>query len=367
MRGPNAVDFWRGFALATIFVDHIPGIFLERYTFRHYSLSDAAELFVLLAGVALRYVCNSLAKEPPGAAVYRLAGRALTIYFAQLVITALAIALLAGAAKALEQPYILQWNNAAAVFEDPADAHIGLALLRYQLGFFDILPLYVVLMAMGPTIAIIDRYASRALLPLSFGLYLYTLATGLNLPTWPVEGEWYFSPFAWQFIFVLGFALAGPRGWSSWPPRVKKVLFWLAGAQVFLGAGLALAGVSPDPASLPSPKLFFVFDKTYLSPARLIHALALACFFVGAFKYIDRLIPRLTQYLAMLGRNSLNVFCAASLLSLLGQIVRYAFNGRIEMDVVMILVGWSSMGLVAWLSEWRKRHAVARAGRAAAT
>ncbi len=116
----------------------------------------------------------------------------------------------AGAAKALEQPYILQWNNAAAVFEDPVDAHIGLALLRYQLGFFDILPLYVVLMATGPTIAIIDRYAPRALLPMSFGLYLYTLLTGLNLPTWPVEGEWYFSPFAWQFIFVLGFVAERP-------------------------------------------------------------------------------------------------------------------------------------------------------------
>jgi hypothetical protein len=366
MRGPNAVDFWRGFALATIFVDHIPGVFLERYTFRNYSLSDAAELFVFLAGVSLRYVCNSLAKEPMSAAVYRLAGRALTIYFAQLVITALAIAMLAGAAKALEQPYLLQWNNAAAVFEDPVDAHIGLALLRYQLGFFDILPLYVVLMATGPTIAIIDRYARRALLPMSFALYVYTLATGLNLPTWPVEGEWYFSPFAWQFIFVLGFVLSGPRGWTSWSPRVKKILFWLAGAQVVLGAGLALAGYAPDPAALPSPKLFFVFDKTYLSPARLIHALALACFFIGAFKYIDRLTPHLTRFFAMLGRNSLNVFCAASLLSLFGQIVRYAFSGRIEADVAMIAFGWASMGLVAWLSEWRKRLAVARAEREAA-
>ena len=42
MRAPKSVDFWRGFALATIFINHIPGIFLERYTFRHYSLSDAA-------------------------------------------------------------------------------------------------------------------------------------------------------------------------------------------------------------------------------------------------------------------------------------------------------------------------------------
>jgi hypothetical protein len=116
---------------------------------------------------------------------------------------------------------------------------------------------------------------------------------------------------------------------------------------------------------LPSPTLFFVFDKTYLSPARLLHALALACFFMGAFKPIDRVAPLLTNYLAMLGRNSLNVFCAGSLLSLSGQIVRYWANGRFEIDVVMIIVGWTLMGLVAWLSEWRKRLAVARAERAA--
>ncbi|MCI4680731.1 OpgC domain-containing protein [Rhodoblastus acidophilus] len=365
MRAPNAVDFWRGFALATIFINHIPGIFLERYSFRHYSLSDAAELFVLLAGVALRYVSNSLAKEPMSAAVYRLAGRALTIYFAQLVITAIAIAILAGGAKALDQPYILQWNNAAAIFEDPVNAHIGLALLRYQLGFFDILPLYVVLMAMGPSIAIIDRYAPRLLLPLSFALYVYTLATGLNLPTWPVEGAWYFSPFAWQFIFILGFVLSGPRGYQSWSPRVKKILFWLAGIQTLVGGGLALAGIAPDPSALPDPKLFFVFDKTYLSPALCLHALALACFFMGAFKYIDRFARPLVGYLALLGRNSLHVFCAGSLLSLTGQIVRYRFNGRFEIDVVVILVGWTVMGVVAWLSEWRKRHAVARAQRLA--
>ena len=365
MRGPNAVDFWRGFALVTIFVDHVPGIFLDRYTFRQYSLSDSAELFVFLAGVSLRYVVNSLAAEPASAALYRLAGRALTIYFAQIVITVFAIAIIAGSAKALDQPYILQWHNAAAVFEDPIDAHIGLALLRYQLGYFNILPLYVVLMASAPTMAIMDRFAPRLLFPLSLAVYLYTLATGWNLRTWPVEGTWFFSPFAWQFIFVLGFILSGPRGYASWSPRARTILFWLAGLQTAVGAAVALADFAPDPAALPHPTLFFVFDKTYLSPARVVHALALACFFMGAFKYIDRWAPRLTGYLAMLGRNSLYVFCAGSILSLCGQVARYTFDGRWEIDVVVLLVGMTGLGAVAWLSEWRTRLAIARAQRLA--
>jgi hypothetical protein len=364
-RAPNSVDFWRGFALVTIFVNHVPGIFLERYTFREYSLSDSAELFVFLAGVSLRYVVNALADEPLSAALYRLAGRALTIYFAQIVITAFAIAILAGAAKALDQPYILQWHNASAVFEDPVDAHIGLALLRYQLGYFNILPLYVVLMATGPTIAIFDRFAPRLLLPLSFALYLYTVTTGWNLKTWPVEGTWFFSPFAWQFIFILGFVLSGPRGYSSFSPRAKNILFWLAGLQTLIGATIAIADFTPDPSVLPDPKLFFVFDKTYLSPARVVHALALCCFFMGAFKYIDRVARPLTAYLAMLGRNSLNVFCAGSVLSLCGQIARYRFDGRLEIDLLVLLVGLTGLGVVAWLSEWRNRLAGSRAQRLA--
>jgi hypothetical protein len=356
MRAPNSIDFWRGFALVTIFITHVPGIIFERYTIREYSLSDSAELFVFLAGVSLRFVVDSMATQPLPAVIYRLAGRAVTIYFAQLIISLTAIAILAGASMLLDQPYILQWHNAAAVFNDPVEAHVGLVLLRHQLGYFNILPLYVVLMAAAPTIATIDRLAPRLLFPLSLALYLYTLVTGFNLPTWPVEGRWFFSPSAWQFIFVLGFLLSGPRGYARLSPRVKRVLFVLAGAQVALGAAIALGDFTPDPESLPDPKLFFVFDKTYLSPARALHALALACFFGGAFGAIERYAAFPAQYLSMLGRNSLNVFCAASLLSLCGQVARYAFHGRWEIDCLVLIFGIAGLGLTGWLTEWRQRH-----------
>ena len=41
MRQANAIDFWRGFALITIFIDHIPGNLYERATYRNVSISDA--------------------------------------------------------------------------------------------------------------------------------------------------------------------------------------------------------------------------------------------------------------------------------------------------------------------------------------
>ncbi len=356
MREPNEIDFWRGFALVTIFVNHVPGLYFERFTYRNASLSDAAELFVLLAGWALRKLVDSTPKEGAAAGlVFRLAGRALDVYVAQLVITEIAIAILAASSILLDAPFLLDWHNASAVFHDPVRAHIGTVVLTHQLGYFNILPLYVVLMLGAPLIPSIHRAAPSALLPASLAIYAATLVLGVNLPTWPIEGTWFFNPLAWQAVFVLGYLAAGTDGFGGFVRRHRTSLRWLALPVVALGALAALARYSPDPIDLPEPTLFFMFDKTFLSPARLLHALALAVLLGGAFATIRRFLPPLTDYLALLGRNSLQVFCAASLLSLIGQILRFASGGTFAIDAVIVSVGVSILGAVAWASDSRER------------
>jgi hypothetical protein len=64
-RPPNAVDFWRGFALITIFIDHIPGLFYSHYTLVNYSIADAADLFVFLAGWSLRLMADGGGRSMP--------------------------------------------------------------------------------------------------------------------------------------------------------------------------------------------------------------------------------------------------------------------------------------------------------------
>jgi hypothetical protein len=356
MREPNEIDFWRGFALLTIFVNHIPGNFFERFTFRNISLSDSAELFVFLAGWAMRKLIDGPARSHSGKwLMFRLGGRALTVYFAQTVITGLAIALLAGASLLLDAPFLLDWHNASAVFNDPVRAHIGLVLLTHQLGYFDILPLYFVLMLVAPLVALMHRHARPILPPISLAIYVYALAFGVNFPTWPVEGVWFFNPLAWQLIYVLGFLLAGGDGLGAWARRFHKMLWWLALPIVLLGMIVAQTNFSPDPIAVPDPKLFFLFDKSFLSPARLIHSLALTALFAGSFKTISIWLPRISKFLNLLGRNSLNVFCAASLLSLIGQISRFEYGGLVATDAVIIIIGVLVMGMVAWISEWRER------------
>jgi hypothetical protein len=293
----------------------------------------------------------------------RLEARAFQVYVAQMVVTVLAIAMLAAAALCLDAPFLLDWHNAAAVFNDPVKTHIGLVLLTHQLGYFNILPLYVVLLFIAPAIALLHRHAPVFLLLVSFTIYAIALGFGVNLPTWPVEGSWFFDPLAWQLIYVLGFLLAGEDGIGGFARRRHAILRWLALPVVALGVAVGTTDFSPDPVYLPEPKLFFMFDKTFLSPARLIHSLALTAIFAGTFNVIGRRLPRLPGYLCLLGRNSLNVFCALSLLSLGGQIVRYIYGGNVVSDAFIVILGVLLMGFIAWAAEWRERLRAALANK----
>lgn len=355
-RPANAVDFWRGFALVSIFINHVPGIYYSKFTHANYSISDSADLFVFLAGWSVRLLIGSGGRQMPVRHVLlRLSGRALQIYAAQILIAMLAISMLAAAAVLLVNPLLLEWHNAAPIFNDPVPTHIGLTLITHQLGYFDILPLYVVLMLMAPGIATLDRFAPTLVLPISAAIYCLTLAIPIPIPTWPVEGQWFFNPLAWQFVFVLGFVLAKDEGIGA---AVRRHIVPLRCIALVIVVGLFLVVWNDwwyDPTKMPQPRLFFILDKTYVTPLRIIQFLSLVAVFSVAFPYIRWVLPWLADFLSMLGRNSLPVFCVGSLLSLAGQIVRYVYRGHIGVDTVVVIVGIAIMALTAWLSEWRER------------
>jgi hypothetical protein len=355
-RKANPIDFWRGLALVFIFINHVPGIYYSRLTHANYSLSDSADLFVFLAGWALRYVVGIPGRRQRAwYLVLRLGGRALTLYAAQVLITMIAIAMLAGTAIWLNNPLLLEWHNAAAVFQEPVSTHIGLALLTHQLGYFDILPLYVVLMVMAPGFALIDRWAPHLVLPVSLVIYGLTLGFQVGVPTWPVEGEWFFNPFAWQLVFVLGFVLARDDGIAGVARRHIVPIRIVALPIVAVGLFVNLYDWWPDPTKVPNPKLFFLLSKTYVTPPRVIQFLALVAVMSAVYPYIRRFLPWLVDFLAMLGRNSLYVFCVGSILSLAGQIVRFLYQGNIYVDTAVVICGILVMAFTAWLPEWRER------------
>ena len=104
------------------------------------------------------------------------------------------------------------------------------------------------------------------MLPLSLALYFATLSMPLPVPTWPVEGQWFFNPLAWQLMFVLGFVMAREDGVGGFVRRHIVPLRWLALPIVAVSAYVVWNGLWPDPTLMPQPVLLFIADKTYVTP-----------------------------------------------------------------------------------------------------
>src|SRR5258706_2840542 len=105
----DGIDFWRGFALLTIFIDHVPENVFQHITQKNFGFSDAAELFVFLSGVsvALAYGTRFFDGETV-VAVRALLRRAVTLYWVQNPISLLFIAMFAGAAALLDDHDLLE-------------------------------------------------------------------------------------------------------------------------------------------------------------------------------------------------------------------------------------------------------------------
>src|SRR5258708_39397417 len=111
-----------------------------------------------------------------------------------------------------------------------------------------------------------------------------------------------------------------------------------------------------DSTTLPEPKLLFLNGKSFLTPIRLVQFLALIAVFSACYRLFAAQVPWFTEFLSSLGRNSLNVFCVASVLSLLGQIIRYRYAGSFLVDTVVVVIGIALLWLTATVSEWRERQ-----------
>lgn len=339
-----------------IFIDHVPGNAYSSLTLRNFAFCDAAELFVFLAGWSLSYATGGPnAPQPAGRVIIRLVARAIEIYRAQIVLTAIALAMLAATALLRNNPIFLDWHNAGPAFYDSVRATVGWVLLTHHLGFFDILPLYVVLLLMAPPFVLLTRWNRMAGLAASLLLYCVTLTFNLKLPTWPGDSGWYFNPLAWQFLLLLGFV--GAEKVQADETLWRDTRRWLPAAAILVAAFTILTqwGFDPDPLSVPEPRFFFLIDKTNLSPSRVLSLLALVIAFAPVFPWLAPRLGWVGAWLCGLGRNSLAVFAVGSLLSLAAQLLRFINGGSLTIDTFTIVSGLLGMGWTAWFVEWRSR------------
>ncbi len=356
MRQPNPIDFWRGVALVMIFINHVPGNIFIPVTLRNYAICDAAELFVFLAGWSISYVAGSAAHPRPLTQVrQRLVARAVQIYRWQLATTAVAVGLVGLAGWWTGNGLFYEWNNSGAAFFDPWRAALGVVLLSYQVGYFNILPLYVVLLFMAVPMVWLFRYRWIALLAVSLGVYGLAAVFRLTPPTWPTDDPWYLNPLSWQLMMVLGF-IAGQWTASRDDLGARIGRWWPLALMVV--AGCALVTVlewRPDPLDVPEPRALFTFEKAYLAPARIGSLGAIVVLFSGTYHWIARRGRWLVQPLCLMGRHSLEVFTVSSILALLGQLIRFFNEGSVIFDVMIIVPGVLMMWCTARWTEWRRQ------------
>ncbi len=349
------VDVLRGVALLCIFADHMSGNWLNWLTLRNFGFSDAAELFVMLSGFAsMMAYGRSFQRDGARAGLLRIALRCLRLYLFQ--IGMLLVMMLAIWLWSLHYP-LVPAPVAPVIQGGGAGIRRGLTL-QAQSSNLNILPLYILLLAVFPVI-----YAGLSFRPLltmivSAGVWLTAnLVPGFNLTNAMDGNGWFFNPFAWQFIFVIGAVLAKlmARGQGSLP-RVP----WLV-ALCWLFLGLSFLETFPwQDWGLPNLAPFAMEppDKTNLAPLRLLHAVALvyvALTWQGLHSLL-RLAP--IRWIECLGRHSLEVFSLATLLALFGQLAFSGYGDQWPTQLLVNVIGLAAMfGLARLLERTPPRRA----------
>lgn len=371
------LDFFRGLALVFIFVDHIPNNLIANFTVRNIGFSDATEMFVFISGYTAGLVYTAAAlREGWLFASARILRRVWQLYMAHIALFVIFTAQIAWTAAQFDNPAYTEEMNVANFLREPHVAIIQALLLSFKPVNLDVLPLYVVLLAALPVTLLLLLQNRFATIALSLALYVASNLFRWNLPGYPPGSEWFFNPFAWQILFVLGAALGSrismgePRLLDT--PGIGRLLrhpALIAAAAVYLIFALGIAvswhfGDDEDVLPMWLLNLLYPISKTYLSPWRLVHFLALAYVAMLLFpKDHPFFAGRWARPFLLIGESGLQMFCLGVFLSFVGHFVLVELDGNIWMQLAVNAAGIGIMLAVAALMSWYKTTERGRASR----
>ncbi len=353
------IDFFRGLALIFIFWDHVPHNPLGQITLRNIGFSDAAEVFVFLAGFASVMAYGKvMQREGYWMACLKILRRTWVLYVVHIFLLAMLMGIVFFANSHVETRDLVQEMGMTHFITHPQQALLDELLLRFKPNLMDPLPLYIVLLASLPLVLPLMLRKPVAVVLVSLTIYLLAPWMGWNLRAIE-DGVWYFNPVTWQLLFVLGGA-AAIRSQQGRPaetrPLPRQPLFV---SYVLVAGILTLSWRWPEihDAVMPSviSDLIYPISKTDLSPLRLLHFLALA--YVTA-----KLLPGagwtqnpVSAQVCRMGRYSLEIFCLGVVLAPLADMLNAMAGDALAMQLLTATVGVLLMAaLGAWL-ELNKR------------
>ena len=356
------LDFFRGVALLIIFINHVPANEALLFTPSRFGLSDAAEIFVFASGFAAALAYGKTFRSA-GVALgsLRVLHRCGQIYAAHLALFGLlAMTCVLGNSLLDTRDYITQLNI-RYFFDHTEDALRSLAALRYVPHYFDILPMYLVIMLWIPGVLAMAQVNRGLAMALPVGVYLAMWLWKLEFLADPVgDRPWFFNPFGWQLIFFIGFGFGA--GWLRPPPPTRPLVV-LSLAIIVLSLPLG-----PEPALRPTvflqdlhAGLLPLLEKTRFGPLRLVHFLALAYLVSVAIRGREIwLSGPAGRLIVQMGQQSLPIFMISMVLSYVGGMV-FDLAGHHLLSIVSINLGGIAIltlsgALMAWLksSPWKR-------------
>jgi hypothetical protein len=354
------VDVLRGVALLMIFIDHVPGNTLSLVTLRNFGFADAAELFVLLAGFASMTAYGRIfSRDGIMSGLRRVLLRCLHLYLFQAL---LLVTLMVVAGSWIHNFGTIPESDATFVGAGLNGLQHGLTLQALPASL-NILPLYIFLLALFPVIFGLMRISLLIALLASCGLWISAnLNPAINLPNWLDGPNWFFDPFAWQFLFVIGAlgALLLRRYDGNLPstPSLRTAAWaYLAFALIVMAPWQAWGWSDVRPLPLEVP------DKTTLAPLRLLNVMALA-FLVFSSERVRCLADRpALRFLLICGRHSLEVFSLGTILAMLFRLIFGTFGVTLTTQLAANGIGLGLMIALAFMLE----HARNKAGPRIAT
>ena len=372
------VDMFRGVAIVFVVVNHVGLTSLfQTATQEAIGVVSGAELFVLLSGVVLGMVYRprlvSGGKRIVGGvgeAVEATARRAWKLYCTALVVVLLIffVGLLpfvdasyvttftdqgtgAAGSSATGRVYDL-YTNAAGLLQYPVNPQIllDIALLRLGPWQFNVMGLYVVLLAITPIIlAALARRRWLIVLSVSVGIYVIELITRWRVVPSQFEGS--FPLLAWQLLFVVGM-LAG-----FYRPEVVEWFrgragTFVVGVAVVLSVAFAIfSWNNPYLASAADVRLGLIpnnvfrpfydalFGRTHLEPGRLLNVLLVV---IVGYALLDRywkpIHTAVGWFFIPLGQATLYVFVMHVFFALIASNIPFLQQGNLVVNTAVYVV-----------------------------
>jgi hypothetical protein len=359
------VDLLRGLSLLSIFIDHIPRNVLADFTLHRFGFSDAAELFVFLSGFsAMAAYSRVFERQGLRVGLGKVFSRCAKIYGVQLILLLSTVLIV----SVWDRWFGLQSLILGPMLRDGFAGTIRGVTLAALPVYLDILPLYILLLAVFPVI----RYGLVRSVPVTLvcSVALYAAA---NIFRWDLPSvvdpdavtQWYFNPFTWQLIFVLGATFAhGTRSETSVMTRPSTRLQSVAWAYlVFAFFAVDAWHLWPPPLGPNFPGLqapFAIFGnepKSYVTPWRLFHILAVAYVALTSRRLCAVASRKPLAPILACGRQSLYVFAVGCLLALFGRLIFKTAGVTVATELLVNVVGLG--GILAsglWFDQGRHRR-----------